>query len=253
MSSQTTEGGVSPDVPSSSQTPEAQVLIDSLLAIPSDRISSVPNDNLELPNTGAALNDSIPQESTDNQAVDQSSVHDPLLLESPSGRVASIRSDSVVTATLQTNITSKRLQSPYRLHWLKLLLVLATGAVLAVTIIYAWATSMTTGPLIRFIPSGYSDSLLVLRVLTEVSGNLLKVLYASTLDVVLWAKASSQQGITLRSLLGLSSTTGIRGLLKLLRWKNLEGGDYHHFIFLRYNSLFIMLIYDCYSLGSYRS
>lgn len=111
-----------------------------------------------------------------------------------------------------------------------------TGALLAITIVYAWAVSVISGPLSKLVPPSVSSSLLVLRITTEVTGILLGILCASTLEVILWGTAGSGKGITTASLLGISPTTGLKGLLLLLGWKtNPDGrGDHHLWVAKRY-------------------
>ena len=125
-------------------------------------------------------------------------------------------------------IRGSELQSPLQLNIFTLLLALATGLFVITTFIYAWAGSTTTGPLSRLIPGTYSDSLLVLQIFTQVTAFVLALLCASTLEVMLWTIASSDSGIPISTLLGISPTTGLLGLSFLLRWKTQPGGRDHH-------------------------
>ena len=103
---------------------------------------------------------------------------------------------------------------------------LVTGAALVSTIIYAWAVALSSGPnrLSPLIPGSESTTLRILNALAQTSAVLLTTLCASTLEVILWATASSPAGITMPSLLSISPSTGIMGLFKLLFWK---GKDLH--------------------------
>ena len=97
-------------------------------------------------------------------------------------------------------------------------LSLFTGAALTVTIVYAWAVSMKPGPITKIVPSGETISLNVLRICSEVTGILLVALWTSVLEVILWVNAGSTNGMTMTSLLEISPTTRIMGLLHLLLW-----------------------------------
>ena len=110
--------------------------------------------------------------------------------------------------------------SPYQLHWLTWLLAFVTAGVLTFTIVYAWALSMTTGPLTKLVYPSTTGSLTVLRATSEITGILLGMLCVATLQIVFWAAASSDDGISLSSLLGISPSTGVTGLLYLLSWKS---------------------------------
>jgi hypothetical protein len=125
-------------------------------------------------------------------------------------------------------LAPRQLPSQFRLNFWTWVLALIAGIWLAATLVYAWAVSVTTGPLTKLVPHSVSRSLTVLRVASEVAGFLLAALCASTLEVIVWAVASSKRGITMSSFLGISSSTGIFGLPYLLKWKtNPRDRDYH--------------------------
>ena len=111
-------------------------------------------------------------------------------------------------------------------------LALVTFLFLVLTLIYAWATTTTSGPLTRLIPLSESNSLLVLRILTEITGLLLATLCGLGWTALLWGNANSQKGISLASFLALSSTTGFRGLVLLLGWKETSDGSSRHLLWI---------------------
>lgn len=117
--------------------------------------------------------------------------------------------------------------SPFRLNRLRWALAVLTGIWFAFTTIYAWAVATTVGPLTQLVPSNAANTITILRILTEGASNLFAVLIASTLEVVFWALASSKKGIALPSLLGMSSSTGLFGLLALLAWSP-QGRWFHY-------------------------
>jgi len=125
----------------------------------------------------------------------------------------------------ETRTQTEPLPSPYRLHWLTWVLALVTGLVLAFTIVYAWAVSTTSGPLTKLVYASVTSSLTILRVTTEVTGIFLALLCVSTLHLVLWAVAASDKGISLSSFLGISPSTGLRGLFALFFWKTKPDQD----------------------------
>jgi len=125
---------------------------------------------------------------------------------------------------------TKPLQSPFRLNSLRWALVMITGIWFVITTIYAWAVASTSGPLIRLVPSNASHTITILRILTEAASTLFAALCATTLEVVFWALASSERGIALPSLLGMSSSTGLFGLLALLLWK--PKGKWSHYFWV---------------------
>jgi len=111
-------------------------------------------------------------------------------------------------------------------------LALVTFLFLVLTLIYSWATTTTSGPLTRLIPLSESNSLLVLRILTEITGLLLATLCGLGWTALLWGNANSQKGISLASFLALSSTTGFRGLVLLLGWKETSDGSSRHLLWI---------------------
>jgi hypothetical protein len=129
-------------------------------------------------------------------------------------------------------LSPRPLPSQFRLNFWTWVLALIAGVWLAATIVYSWAVSVTTGPLTKLVPHNISQSLTVLRVASEVTGLLLSALCASTLEVIVWAVASSKRGITMPSFLGISSSTGIFGLQYLLKWKTNPRDNDHHRIWV---------------------
>jgi hypothetical protein len=123
---------------------------------------------------------------------------------------------------------SKPLRSQIRLNSWTLILAFFTAPWLGITFLYAWAMSLASGPLTNLIPSSQSNSLVLLRILTDGTAILLVTLYAATLEIVAWASVSGDSGLPVSSFLAMSPSTGLRGLLSLLSWNNTsEGRDNH--------------------------
>lgn len=144
----------------------------------------------------------------------------------PTAINASFETTSTTSETLRSRIA----ESKYT--WL---LALASGMLLAFTLIYAFATSSVTHPLIFVTDS--TTATRNLRILSEGVTLSLTALMAASADIVVWAAASSERGITFSTWLAMSTGTGIRGLLKLIGWKHQSEGarDLHHFwIIVRY-------------------
>jgi hypothetical protein len=112
-------------------------------------------------------------------------------------------------------------------------LVFVTGASLFCTAIYAVSLSSTTGTLGRLITSVASPSTAVriLRILSEATSLLFVALINLTLDQFIWTAASSERGITMSTLLSVSSSTSVFGLLELLTWDAV--GLHHISVLLR--------------------
>jgi len=118
------------------------------------------------------------------------------------------------------------LRSQIFLNKITWVIAFVTGAVLVFTIVYAWAVALSGNPnsLTHLVPGSESTTLRILNALAQTSAFLLTTLCASTLEVLVWATASSPAGITMPSLLAISPSTGMMGLFKLLFW---EGKDLH--------------------------
>jgi hypothetical protein len=100
--------------------------------------------------------------------------------------------------------------------------------------VYAFALSSSTGKLGDLITSVASptEAVRVIRILSEVTAVLFTALIGSTFDRVLWTSASTKKGLSMSALLSLSTSTGILGLLELLKWKLF--GRHYLSIFIRH-------------------
>jgi len=162
---------------------------------------------------------------------------DPSVIEPPAGPSTeklgvserSIRSASTTSDSLQH---THALASQFQINAGTWTLALVTGLSLTLTIVYAWAVSVTSGPLTNLVPPSPSKSLNILRISSDVVGALLTALCTSTLEVMVWAAASSDKGITMSSFLGMSSSTGVLGLAYLLGWKGDSEARCHHRIWV---------------------
>jgi len=91
---------------------------------------------------------------------------------------------------------------------------------LTITILYIYSATPGSGNLVNAFMLAPSNKILVLQILTQGVAIIILMLFNMALDTVLWAAASSSKGISVPQFLALSSTTGIFGLLTLLRWKH---------------------------------
>ena len=112
-------------------------------------------------------------------------------------------------------------------------LVFIAGASLCCTVVYAVSLSSSTGTLGRLITSVASPSTAVriLRILSEATSLLFVALINLTLDQFIWTAASNDRGITMSTLLSVSSSTSVFGLLELLTWNAV--GLHHISVLLR--------------------
>lgn len=110
-------------------------------------------------------------------------------------------------------------------------LVGATVAWLGFTIVYTIGVASTRGSI---LPASASPSITVtvLRILSEGVSLLLNALISGTLNAVLWTTASTSGGLSLSTLLGLSTSTTSYGLLELLLfWPSARSGiDKHRIV-----------------------
>jgi hypothetical protein len=134
--------------------------------------------------------------------------------------------------------TPKPLESSFRQSIMTWLLVLVAGFSLLFTATYAAALSSSTGTLGNLITSvaSPSTSVRVLRILSEVTSLLFVAVINVTLDHFIWTAASSDKGLPVSTLLSISSSTTIIGLLDLLRWNAV--GLHRISILLRFHPLF---------------
>jgi hypothetical protein len=111
--------------------------------------------------------------------------------------------------------------------------VLTTFSIAAfiVTIIYASPGSVHLTR--RLFTASGSDSILVLRVLSEVQTLLLSASVARAFDSIQWSLVSRINGITLLSFLALDSGTGILSLFRLLRTPSWRGRSHIIWNFVR--------------------
>ena len=115
----------------------------------------------------------------------------------------------------------KPLRSTFQQSVLAWLLAIATGVSLMFTVAFASALSSSTGEVSMFITAVTSppEAVRILRILSEVTSILLAALVVSAFKAIMWTAASSQKGLAVSTLLSITPTTGIFGLLHLLRWK----------------------------------
>jgi hypothetical protein len=113
------------------------------------------------------------------------------------------------------------LKRPYRLRILPLAICVFTSIWIIITVGFAWEMSTQSTFEKTIIQNiGASTVLALLRFFTEVLNILLLALIASTLDAVMWALASTRRGIAVSTLLGLSTSTGMGGLIELFfKWR----------------------------------
>jgi len=106
--------------------------------------------------------------------------------------------------------------------------IFLTGTWLVMTILYAWAMTLASGSVVALVPSSAAHSIAVLQVLSGGATFLLMQLMGLTLEMVVWAIASSTKGITMTSFLAISPCTGIFGMLELLQWNRPHGAANLH-------------------------
>lgn len=130
--------------------------------------------------------------------------------------------------------TGKKLKPQWRQSLLVWMLLVTSGIWIAFTVLYALAVSSTDGMLHQLVPLSHGPTVTVriLRVMSEGVAILLFALISSTLDAVLWAASSTKGGITMSTVLGLSRSTELMGLLELLFiWRKARRGrDFHTLI-----------------------
>ena len=159
--------------------------------------------------------------------------------ESPSNRT---NEESTLNDEPQTHLTNPpRLKSLLRTNKFTLMVAIVAGCLLILSSIYAWALSLTTGPLTRIIPPNPWD-LTILRIFSELAKIFLGFSWNSALEVVLWAASGSKRGITMTSLLAISPTTKPVGLFRLLLW---NGSHRNHLFWtaIKYSPLLCFMIF----------
>jgi hypothetical protein len=133
------------------------------------------------------------------------------------------------SASMYSLLSPKSLPSQAVLNINAWILCSVGGFWLLLTSLYAWGLTTTSGPLSSFIPTKSSHAILVLQILSGGATLLMAQLINMTLEAIVWATASSTNGVPISSFFAISSCTGIAGLLELLRWKkNSVGKDHHH-------------------------
>lgn len=110
-----------------------------------------------------------------------------------------------------------------------------TAIWIALTVLFAWAVYASPESQVaqKFIPSSSSDTLAVLRFLSEGVAIFLTALVAIALELFMWGLAGRPGGVSVSTLLGMSHTTGLSGLLRLLRWAPVRSRgvhDRHHLL-----------------------
>ncbi|ORY13695.1 hypothetical protein BCR34DRAFT_254900 [Clohesyomyces aquaticus] len=109
------------------------------------------------------------------------------------------------------------------------LMLLLSIAVVTFTTLYACRTSLTA----KLFTTSSSESLLILRVLSETCTVLLYVLVLCIIEDLQWAYASRAKGIGLLGFLSLDAGTRVWGLLRLLCTRSRESGPYKRYSFVR--------------------
>ena len=111
------------------------------------------------------------------------------------------------------------------------LLAAVTGLLLLFTILYACVIASSSGAVGSFISHTItaSEALLTLRALSEVLTALFGLLITSSTVAVMWAMASTSDGITVSTWLSMSPNTSWSGLLELFKWRSYRNGsrDFH--------------------------
>jgi len=116
-----------------------------------------------------------------------------------------------------------KLAGPFRLYRFKLFTLLGSIIFLTWAVIYVLAFSVLPSPFYAIIPpSGYSGSLILVRVATEAAGILLNMYCDQTLDALFWTRASSKDGVTMPSFLSISPSTHLSGLWDLWGWPTMN-------------------------------
>lgn len=102
-------------------------------------------------------------------------------------------------------------------------LCIFTGLWLVATIIFAAAVAISGTLSLWLIPTNTAYSVLILRALSEGVSLSITALLAWTLGILLWTSVSRPEGVPVPSMLAMSPTTRILGLLELLKWKSQSG------------------------------
>src|SRR5947207_986016 len=141
---------------------------------------------------------------------------------------------------------SKPLQPQFQNNVIVWVTSFLTGVWLLMAVIYAWALTLKSGGLTSLVPTSTARAVVTLQILSGGTTFLLGQLVSLPLETVVWAAACSSSGITVASFLGTSPSTGLFGLLELLRWKP-DGSNPHRFwVVTRYYHLlhsFLLIIH----------
>lgn len=126
-----------------------------------------------------------------------------------------------------TSAKPRKLKSPFLESKFAWLLAVATAIWLGFTLVYAYATSSISHPLV--FATDATRATRNLRILSEGVTLLLTALICASASIVIWAAVSSDRGITLSTWLAMSTNTGPWGLLLLLGWKknDKDARDWH--------------------------
>lgn len=127
------------------------------------------------------------------------------------------RSTTTVTVKSSTKAHLKKftnLFQPIRQIPLTWTLALLTCAVFTLTVCYA--SFATVAARSRMISTSWSNTILVLRVLSGITELLMIALLAATFERIQWMLVSRTRGLSLLSFLGLSSGVSVLGLLWLV-------------------------------------
>jgi hypothetical protein len=128
-----------------------------------------------------------------------------------------------------------------------------SGIWLAGSILFAIALSSTTGILSQYlVPQGVSYGVLILNVLVDGVQIALGLLGSGCLDLVFWALFRHKPGQPFPVMLAISSSTGVLGMMQLLKWKSSQTNlkpwtaiarrRHLFWILLRYSGVVIMAL-----------
>src|SRR6266496_5437550 len=99
-------------------------------------------------------------------------------------------------------ISSRHFKEQFRNNLYTWIYSFLAGIWLPMTIMYAWSLTITRGPLVSLVPASPARAVVILQILSGGAAFLLAQLIGLTLEVVVWAIACSDNGITMASFLG---------------------------------------------------
>ena len=111
------------------------------------------------------------------------------------------------------------------------------GGWLVSTLLFACALSSNGKWSQSLVPRGVALSVTLLKVLTEGFAIILTALLSSVLDIISWTAVRQKRGLSFPTFLALSGTTGIGGLLTLLKWRGVYGSS----VFPSWHAMWVIL------------